>query len=59
MVLQAHVSGQMPSQAGSQLPGLTQPNVNALPQMTNLGGIPHIVMDREFQQVRLNMRRRM
>ncbi|KAI9087258.1 hypothetical protein K1719_030754 [Acacia pycnantha] len=41
MELQAHISGQVTNQAGSQLPGLAQPNGNALPtQIPNLGGIP-------------------
>ncbi|KAK4269630.1 hypothetical protein QN277_022761 [Acacia crassicarpa] len=40
MELQAHISGQVTNQAGSQLPGLAQPNGNALPpQIPNLGGI--------------------
>ncbi|XP_027344509.1 histone acetyltransferase HAC1-like [Abrus precatorius] len=59
MKLQAHIpgqmSGQVPNQAGSQLPGLTQLNGNALPhQMPPLGGVPRatINMDPEFLRAR-------
>ncbi|KAK4269632.1 hypothetical protein QN277_022763 [Acacia crassicarpa] len=52
MQLQAHISGQLPNQAGSQLPGLAQTNDNALPtQIPNLGGIP----DAEFNGARKHM----
>lgn len=66
MKLQAHITGQMsgqvPNQAGSQLPGLTQPNRNALPpQMPNLGCVPRstINMDPEFLRVRMFMQEKM
>ncbi|XP_061361348.1 histone acetyltransferase HAC1-like isoform X2 [Gastrolobium bilobum] len=59
MKLQAHISGQIsgqvPNQAGSQLPGLTQVNGNAIPpQMPTLGGIQRstINMDPEFLRAR-------
>ncbi|XP_027344388.1 histone acetyltransferase HAC1-like isoform X8 [Abrus precatorius] len=48
------ISGQVPNQAGSQLPALIQPNVNAIPQMPNLGVFPRstINMDPEFLRAR-------
>lgn len=59
MKLQAHIpgqiSGQVPNQAGSQLPGLTQLNGNALPsQMPSLGGVSRsaINMDPELRRAR-------
>lgn len=59
MKLQAHIpgqiSGQVPNQAGSQLPGLTQLNGNALtPQMPALGGVQRSTsnMDPEFLRAR-------
>ncbi|XP_028759098.1 histone acetyltransferase HAC1 isoform X2 [Neltuma alba] len=58
MELQAHISGQVPNQAGSQLPGLAQTNGNALPpQIPNLGGIPRstINTDPEFLRARFLM----
>ncbi|XP_054780565.1 LOW QUALITY PROTEIN: histone acetyltransferase HAC1-like [Prosopis cineraria] len=59
MKLQAPIpgqmSGQVPNQSGSQLPGLTQPNRNAIPQMPTLGGVPRSTsnMDPEFLRARL------
>ncbi|TKY47964.1 Histone acetyltransferase HAC1 [Spatholobus suberectus] len=54
MKLQAQIpekiSGQVPNQSGSQLPGLVQMNGNALPQMPNLGVFP--TMDPEFLRAR-------
>ncbi|KAK7254981.1 hypothetical protein RIF29_28380 [Crotalaria pallida] len=52
MKLQSHNPGQVPNQAGTQLPGLTQ--------MQNLGGVPRsaINMDPEFLNVRSSMQER-
>ncbi|XP_047171131.1 histone acetyltransferase HAC1-like isoform X2 [Vigna umbellata] len=44
------ISGQVPNQSGSQLPGLIQLNGNALHQMPNLGVFPN--MDAEFLRAR-------
>ncbi|QCE08786.1 E1A/CREB-binding protein [Vigna unguiculata] len=44
------ISGQVPNQSGSQLPGLIQLNGNALHQMPNLGVFP--TMDAEFLRAR-------
>ncbi|KAI5392269.1 transcription factor that binds to CRE motif [Lathyrus oleraceus] len=59
MKLQAHIpgqiSGQVPNQTGTQLPGLTQLNGNALPsQMSSLGGVSRSSnnMDTEFLRAR-------
>ncbi|KAI4355943.1 hypothetical protein L6164_004665 [Bauhinia variegata] len=59
MKLQAHIpgqiSGQLPTQAVSQLPGLSQTNGSTLPpQMSNLGGVsrPAINMDPELLRAR-------
>ncbi|KAL1319685.1 hypothetical protein HN51_064477 [Arachis hypogaea] len=58
MKLQAHIpgqiSGQVPNQAGSQLPGLTQLNGNVPPQMPIMGGVPRptINMDPELLRAR-------
>ncbi|KAF7843096.1 histone acetyltransferase HAC1-like [Senna tora] len=59
MKLQTHIpgqlSGQVPNQAASHLPGLSQPNGNAPPpQIPNLGGVPRptINMDPEFLRAR-------
>ncbi|XP_061360587.1 histone acetyltransferase HAC12 [Gastrolobium bilobum] len=58
MKLQAHIpgqiSGQVPNQAGSQLPGLTQVGNAIPPQMPTLGGIQRstINMDPEFLRAR-------
>lgn len=51
-----HISGQVPNQAGSQLPGQTQLNVNALPaQMPSLGGS---AINTEFLRARAFIRDR-
>ncbi|KAI4329468.1 hypothetical protein L6164_021727 [Bauhinia variegata] len=55
MKLQAHIPGQVPNQAVSQLPGLSQPNGNVLPpQLPNLGGVSRsaINMDPELFRTR-------
>lgn len=44
------ISGQVPNQSGSQLPGLIQLNRNVLQQMPNLGVFP--TMDAEFLKAR-------
>nr|DAD46362.1 TPA_asm: hypothetical protein HUJ06_004592 [Nelumbo nucifera] len=55
--MSGQVSGQVPSQAGSQLPALSQQNGNSLPsQLQNLGGLhSSLIMDHEFREVRKQM----
>lgn len=58
MNMQAQMSGQVPSQAGSQLPVLSQQNVNSLPvQMQGLGAVSS--MDPEIAVQRRLMRDKM
>lgn len=65
MHLQAHmsgqISGQVPNQDGSQLPGLPQQNGNSLPsQIQNFGGLRSTChTDPDFAMVREYMRKKM
>lgn len=66
MNVQAHISGQIsgqvPNQAGTQLPVLPQQNGNAIPpQMQNLGGPPRTTggMDPEVIRARSFMHDKM
>ncbi|KAA8541502.1 hypothetical protein F0562_022654 [Nyssa sinensis] len=57
MNVQAHmsgqISGQVPNQTGTQLPGLPQQNGNSLSQIQSLGGHRSILsMEPEFEKAR-------
>ncbi|KAM2268264.1 hypothetical protein ACFX1S_046407 [Malus domestica] len=59
--MSGHISGQVPNQAGSQMPVLSQHNGSALaPQMQNLGGPARAMsnMDPEFMRARHSVQER-
>ena len=52
--MSGQISGQVPNQAGPQLPGLPQQNGNSLPsQMQGLGGNRTIDQARKFMQEKM------